>query len=66
MLRNAAHERSATVLVVSHDVRMIPLADQVFHMEDGRLVGPESPPLEVPRERRPHGQTEDVVPTLGE
>jgi putative ABC transport system ATP-binding protein len=37
MLRNAAHERGATILVVSHDVRMLPLVDHVFHMEDGNV-----------------------------
>jgi putative ABC transport system ATP-binding protein len=59
MLRNAAHERSATILVVSHDVRMIPLADQVFHMEDGRLSGPEAPAAETPpRDTRVLGQLE--------
>jgi putative ABC transport system ATP-binding protein len=65
MLRNAAHERSATVLVVSHDVRMIPLADQVFHMEDGRLSGPETPPTGLTsQDARAHGHQEDAVPSL--
>ena len=36
-LRNAAHDRGATVLVVAHDARIIPFADRVFHMEDGCL-----------------------------
>ena len=36
-LRNAAHDRGATVLVVAHDARVIPYADRVFHLEDGRL-----------------------------
>jgi putative ABC transport system ATP-binding protein len=48
LLRNAAHERNATVLVVAHDQRMVPYADHVFHMEDGRLLGPEGPPAEAP------------------
>jgi putative ABC transport system ATP-binding protein len=34
-LRNAAHDRGATVLVVAHDARIIPYADRVFYMEDG-------------------------------
>jgi putative ABC transport system ATP-binding protein len=57
MLRNAAHERSATILVVSHDVRMVPLADQVFHMEDGRLTGTEATGTELPAH-------EEAEPTL--
>src|SRR3954454_17337637 len=36
-LRNAAHDRGATVLVVAHDARVIPYADRVFNLEDGRL-----------------------------
>jgi putative ABC transport system ATP-binding protein len=39
LLRAAAHEQGATVLVVSHDVRLVPFADRVFHLDDGRLVG---------------------------
>jgi putative ABC transport system ATP-binding protein len=38
LLRNAAHERGATILVVSHDARMVPLVDTVFHLEDGKLT----------------------------
>jgi putative ABC transport system ATP-binding protein len=37
LLRAAAHERGATILAVSHDARLIPFADRVFHMDDGRL-----------------------------
>jgi putative ABC transport system ATP-binding protein len=40
MLRAAAHERGATVLVVSHDARIVPFADRVFHLEDGSLHEP--------------------------
>lgn len=38
LLRTAAHERGATMLVVSHDPRMVPFVDTVFHLEDGRLT----------------------------
>lgn len=38
LLRSAAHERNATILVVSHDSRIVPFVDQVFHMEDGALL----------------------------
>jgi putative ABC transport system ATP-binding protein len=37
LLHNAAHENGATVLVVSHDARLVPFADLVMHLEDGRL-----------------------------
>jgi putative ABC transport system ATP-binding protein len=37
MLRSAAHERGATVLIVAHDARIIPYADRVFGLEDGQL-----------------------------
>jgi putative ABC transport system ATP-binding protein len=37
LLRDIAHAQQATVLVVSHDARLVPLSDQVFHLEDGRL-----------------------------
>jgi putative ABC transport system ATP-binding protein len=37
LLRAAAHERGATVLVVAHDARIIPYVDRVFYLDDGRL-----------------------------
>ncbi len=40
MLRNAAHDRGASVLVVAHDSRIIPMVDRVVEMEDGRLREP--------------------------
>lgn len=38
LLRNAAHDRGSTVIIVSHDKRVVPFADRVFEMEDGRLT----------------------------
>jgi len=44
LLRAAAHDTGATVLVVAHDSRIIPYADRVFHMDDGILTeGVETP-----------------------
>lgn len=40
LMRCAAHDLGTTVLVVSHDPRIIPLVDRVYHLEDGRLVEP--------------------------
>jgi putative ABC transport system ATP-binding protein len=37
LLRNAAHERGSTILIVAHDARIVPYADRVFHIEDGVL-----------------------------
>jgi putative ABC transport system ATP-binding protein len=37
LLRNAAHDRGATVLLVAHDPRIIPFADKVIFLEDGRI-----------------------------
>jgi putative ABC transport system ATP-binding protein len=37
LLCEAARQRGTCLLIVTHDVRMIPYADQVFHLEDGRL-----------------------------
>src|SRR5689334_2561293 len=37
LLRSAAHDRGATVLVVAHDSRIIEHVDRVVHMEDGYL-----------------------------
>jgi putative ABC transport system ATP-binding protein len=39
LLREVARDRGATVLVVTHDHRLVPFADRVFEMADGRLVG---------------------------
>jgi len=38
LLRDAAKKRNATVLTVTHDNRLLPFADRVFHLSDGKLV----------------------------
>jgi putative ABC transport system ATP-binding protein len=40
LLRVAAHDRGATILVVGHDARIVPHVDRVFHLEDGCLAEP--------------------------
>jgi len=47
LLRTAAPERHSTVLVVSHDPRIIPYADQVLRLIDGQLIEPEPVPAPV-------------------
>ncbi len=48
LLRNAAHERGATILVVGHDSRIIPFVDRVFYLEDGCLRDTEGASLTPP------------------
>lgn len=38
LLRVAAHDNGATILVVAHDSRLIPHVDRVLHLDDGCLV----------------------------
>jgi putative ABC transport system ATP-binding protein len=38
LLHQAAHERGAMVLVVTHDARLMEYADRILHMEDGRML----------------------------
>jgi putative ABC transport system ATP-binding protein len=42
LLRAAAHDKGATILVVGHDARIIPHVDRVFHLEDGHLLESDS------------------------
>lgn len=37
LLRDAAHDRRASILVVSHDHRLMPYVDAYYHLEDGHL-----------------------------
>ena len=48
LLRDAAWKNGTTSLVVSHDARLIPYADRVLHMEDGRLTEQEEPDARQP------------------
>jgi len=38
LLRDVAHQRQATVLMVSHDARIKPFVDRTLYLEDGRLA----------------------------
>jgi putative ABC transport system ATP-binding protein len=44
LLRAAAHDHGATILLVSHDARIVPFADQVHHLNDGILDEPQPTP----------------------
>jgi putative ABC transport system ATP-binding protein len=37
LLRDAARARGATIFVVAHDARIVPYADRVLYLDDGRL-----------------------------
>jgi putative ABC transport system ATP-binding protein len=50
LLRDAAHERGASVVMVAHDARIVPFCDHLFRLEDGRLSDAGDRPR-PPRER---------------
>jgi putative ABC transport system ATP-binding protein len=58
LLRDAARKGGATVLVVAHDERIVPYADRVFSMDDGRLRQPEERLADA---RRDGGDCYDAV-----
>jgi putative ABC transport system ATP-binding protein len=49
ILARIAKDPSRAVLVVTHDPRIVPFADRIVHIEDGRITGDEprlpAPPL---------------------
>jgi putative ABC transport system ATP-binding protein len=47
LLRAAAHDHGATILVVAHDARIIPHVDRVLYLEDGCLVEGTDRPIAV-------------------
>jgi putative ABC transport system ATP-binding protein len=53
LLRDSARERGAVLVVVSHDNRIIPYADRVLHLEDGRLSPEGVPAGSDPHRRSP-------------
>ncbi len=38
LMREAVHERGATLLVVTHDARIFPFADRIATMDDGHIL----------------------------
>lgn len=47
LLRDTAH-RGATVVMVTHDYRILPYADRVYRLEDGRLSGVDAAMVSAP------------------
>ena len=39
LLRKLAKDNGRTVLIVTHDSRLMDVADRVAYLEDGKLVG---------------------------
>ena len=58
LLRSAARERGATVLIVAHDARIIPYVDRVYNLEDGCLRQGE----EEGRQEEPLDRNGDLAP----
>ena len=44
ILANIAKDPSRGVLVVTHDPRIVPFADRIIHIEDGRILKGAAPP----------------------
>jgi putative ABC transport system ATP-binding protein len=49
ILADAAHERDRAVLVVTHDPRILPFADRIVEIEDGRIVGERREHVRMPK-----------------
>jgi putative ABC transport system ATP-binding protein len=70
LLRNAAHARNqhkkpySAVIVVSHDPRIIPFADEVFHLEDGQITDSEDSGIHAVPDHHLNGHNGRAVPHL--
>lgn len=49
ILAEIAREQGHAVLIVTHDPRLLPFADRVVHIEDGRITGEEPGGAKLPR-----------------
>jgi putative ABC transport system ATP-binding protein len=43
LLKQAAHERDAAILCVTHDSRLLKYADRILRIDDGKITGDERP-----------------------
>jgi putative ABC transport system ATP-binding protein len=66
LLRTAAHERGATILVVAHDARIVPYCDRVYLLEDGRLREPDEAEVQHGLSGHRNGANGDVLHSLGD
>ncbi len=58
LLHSAGHDRGAVLFLVGHDPRLVPYADRVLHLVDGRLSDEPAP---TSRRSPPH-DTNRVAP----
>jgi len=49
ILAEIAREQGHAVLIVTHDPRLLPFADRIVHIEDGRITGEEPGGAKLPR-----------------
>ena len=47
IIAEIAKEQGRAVLIVTHDPRLLPFADRVVHIEDGRIIGEERGPRQT-------------------
>jgi putative ABC transport system ATP-binding protein len=43
LMHQLAKEQGCTILMVTHDNRILDIADRIVHMEDGQLAAPQLP-----------------------
>jgi putative ABC transport system ATP-binding protein len=48
ILARIARDPRRAVLVITHDPRVLPFADRIIHLEDGRILGEEQPKIRQP------------------
>jgi putative ABC transport system ATP-binding protein len=48
ILARIARDPHRAVLVITHDPRVLPFADRIIHLEDGRILGEEQPKIRQP------------------
>jgi len=48
ILARIARDPRRAVLVITHDPRVLPFADRIIHLEDGRILGEEQPKIRKP------------------
>jgi putative ABC transport system ATP-binding protein len=65
LLTRLAHDRGTTLVIVTHDNRILSFADRILHLEDGYLVNEESstPPSRSAIDRFPFGRRSETCPT---
>ncbi len=58
LIRHAAKDRGATLVIITHDNRILEYADRIAHMDDGHIIDGE-PPGDHPHEHAMDGSYEE-------